>query len=87
MGALTILSYLATAAVSAISGAYYLDSIDNVMNWPVINIALAASLPVVVFGMLNIIGIKEPAKIVFAIAFSTFYFCSFSTSMDFISHS
>ena len=32
VGALTILSYLATAAVSAISGAYYLDSFDNINN-------------------------------------------------------
>jgi amino acid transporter len=68
VGALTILSYLATAAVSSISGAYYLDSIDNLMNWPVIHIALAASVPVVFFGLLNIVGIKEPAKLVFLIA-------------------
>lgn len=65
VGALTILSYLATAAVSAISGAYYLDSFDNINNWPVFNVALVACVPVVFFGLLNIVGIKEPAKIVF----------------------
>jgi amino acid transporter len=68
VGALNILYYLAKAAVSSISGAYYLDSIDNLMNWPVMNIALAASVPVIVFGLLNIVGIKEPAKIVFLVA-------------------
>ncbi len=68
VGALTILSYLATAAVSAISGAYYLDSFDNINNWPVINIVAVASIPVVFFGLLNIVGIKEPAKIVLAVA-------------------
>lgn len=68
VGALTILSYLATAAVSAISGAFYLDSFDNINNWPVVNIVLAACVPVVFFGLMNIIGIKEPAKIVFAVA-------------------
>lgn len=80
VGSLTILSYLATAAVSSISGAYYLDSIDNAMNWPVMQISLAAGLPVVVFGILNMIGIKEPAKIVFAIAL--FHF-SLLLCMDF----
>ncbi|CAN5460748.1 hypothetical protein BH10CYA1_BH10CYA1_27700 [soil metagenome] len=72
VGALTILSYLATAAVSSISGAYYLDSIDNISNWPVALIAFVASLPVIFFGFLNIVGIKEPARIVFAIAFFHF---------------
>ncbi len=73
VGALTILSYLATAAVSALSGAYYIDSIDNIMNWPVANIVFAAIAPVIVFGLLNIVGIKEPAMIVFFIAM--FHFC------------
>ncbi len=73
VGALTILSYLATAAVSALSGAYYIDSIDNIMNWPVSNIVFAAIAPVIVFGLLNIVGIKEPAMIVFFIAM--FHFC------------
>jgi amino acid transporter len=72
VGALTILSYLATAAVSALSGAYYIDSFDNIMNWPVHSIVAVAIIPVVLFGLLNIIGIKEPAMIVFFIA--TFHF-------------
>lgn len=72
VGALTILSYLATAAVSALSGAFYLDSIDNLTNWPVHQILLVSMIPVILFGLLNIIGIKEPAFIVFIIAFFHF---------------
>ncbi len=72
VGALTILSYLATAAVSALSGAYYIDSIDNIMDWPTTNVVSAAIAPVIIFGLLNIIGIKEPAIIVFFIAFFHF---------------
>lgn len=72
VGALTILSYLATAAVSALSGAFYIDSIDNIMNWPLSGIVVTAIAPVVFFGLLNIIGIKEPAMIVFFIAFFHF---------------
>ena len=68
VGALTILSYLATAAVSALSGAFYIDSFDNLLNWPVHSVVLVSIIPVIFFGLLNIIGIKEPAKIVFAIA-------------------
>ena len=68
VGALTILSYLATAAVSALSGAYYIDSFDNIVNWPTAAVCTVAILPVVVFGFLNIVGIKEPAIIVFFIA-------------------
>lgn len=68
VGGLTILSYLATAAVSALSGAYYIDSIDNLMNWPVMHVVGAAIAPVIIFGLLNIVGIKEPAIIVFLIA-------------------
>lgn len=68
VGALTILSYLATAAVSAISGAHYLDSFDNINNWPVQNLVAIAIIPVIFFGLLNIVGIKEPAKIVLAVA-------------------
>lgn len=75
VGALTILSYLATAAVSALSGAYYIDSMDNLLNWPKENIMVAAIAPVIVFGLLNIVGIKEPAMIVFLIA--TFHFALF----------
>lgn len=72
VGALTILSYLATAAVSALSGAFYIDSFDNVMSWPVANVVAVSAIPVIVFGLLNIIGIREPAIVVFVIA--TFHF-------------
>lgn len=68
VGALTILSYLATAAVSAISGAHYLDSFDSINNFPLPNLVAIALIPVVFFGLLNIVGIKEPAKIVLAVA-------------------
>lgn len=72
VGALTILSYLATAAVSALSGAYYLDSFDNLMNWSTGDILVVAMIPVVVFGFANIKGIKEPAMAVFFIAMAHF---------------
>lgn len=72
VGALTILSYLATAAVSALSGAFYIDSFDNLLNWPVAGVVAVSIIPVVIFGYLNIVGIKEPAIIVFAIAFFHF---------------
>jgi amino acid transporter len=68
VGALTILSYLATAAVSAISGAHYLDSFDALNKWPIENLVAVSLIPVVFFGFLNIVGIKEPAKIVLAVA-------------------
>lgn len=68
VGSLTILSYLATAAVSAVSGAIYLDSFDNLNNLPMQDIISIAIAPVVFFGFLNMIGIKEPAKIVLAVA-------------------
>lgn len=72
VGALTILSYLATAAVSALSGAYYLDSFDNLMQWKAENVIAIGLIPVVLFGLANIKGIKEPAFAVFWIA--TFHF-------------
>ncbi|MBX9669029.1 MAG: APC family permease [Candidatus Obscuribacterales bacterium] len=72
VGALTILSYLATAAVSALSGAYYLDSFDNLMNWSTSNILLVSLIPVVLFGVANIKGIKEPAFLVFFVALGHF---------------
>jgi amino acid transporter len=81
VGSLTILSYLATAAISALSGAIYLDSIDKVLDWPVLNLVVGASMPVVFFGVLNLIGIKEPAKLVFIIAFFHFALLLF---LDFV---
>ena len=66
-GALTCVSYLATAAVSALSGAYYLSSL-----WPhefsTQSIVLLSFVPIILFGLLNIKGVKEPAKIVTGIA-------------------
>lgn len=66
VGALTILSYLATAAVSSLAGAHYISSLlEHVSSSAIIMISF---IPIVVFGLLNIRGIKEPAKIVTAIA-------------------
>ncbi len=66
-GALTVVSYLATAAVSSLSGAYYLSSL-----WPQglsgSTIVLLAFIPIVLFALLNTKGIKEPAKLVTLIA-------------------
>lgn len=66
-GALTCVSYLATAAVSALSGAYYLSSLwpDKL---PTESIVLMSYVPIILFGLLNIKGVREPAKIVTAIA-------------------
>ncbi len=73
-GALTVISYLATAAVSALSGAGYFSSLfpeyfnhgasggmDSSLVW-------ISFIPIVLFGLLNCKGIKEPAKIVTGIA-------------------
>ncbi len=65
-GALTMVSYLATAAVSALSGAYYLASISNGFSDSAI--VLTAFFPIVFFGFLNARGIKEPAKLVTVIS-------------------
>jgi amino acid transporter len=93
VGTLTILSYLSTAAVSALSGAYYIDSFDNILDLPVANIIVVSIIPVVLFGLLNIIGIKEPAMIAFVIALFHFIlllgmdiyglWLAFSTHVDF----
>lgn len=61
-GSLTMVSYLATAAVSALSGAYYLSSLtEGVSDY---TIALIAFFPIIFFALLNARGIKEPAKLV-----------------------
>lgn len=65
-GALTMVSYLATASVSSLSGAYYFSSLWE--NVPETVIVLMAFFPIIFFGLLNIRGIKEPAKIVTCIA-------------------
>jgi amino acid transporter len=66
-GALTAVSYLATAAVSALAGAYYLSSMfSHSLSTPVIT--LISFFPLVLFGLLNTRGIKEPAKLVTIVA-------------------
>lgn len=66
VGSLTILSYLATAAVSSLAGAHYISSLfDHVSSSTIVAISF---IPIIVFGLLNIRGIKEPAKIVTGIA-------------------
>ena len=67
VGALTCVSYLATAAVSALSGAFYMFSLFP-QRPDTMTIVLVAMAPIVIFGFLNARGIKEPAKIVTAIA-------------------
>lgn len=61
-GALTMVSYLATAAVSALSGAYYLTSIAGDVSEG--SVVLIAFIPIIGFALLNARGIKEPAKLV-----------------------
>jgi len=70
-GALTFVSYLATAAVSSLSGGFYLSSLfENGLD-PT-TVVYISFIPVVLFGLLNIKGIKEPAKIVTGIAICHF---------------
>ena len=68
-GALTFVSYLATAAVSSLSGGFYLSSFFEMESSDVV---LISFIPVVFFGLLNIKGIREPAKIVTGIALTHF---------------
>ena len=74
-GTLTFVSYLATAAVSALSGGFYLLS-----SWPgtphetLNNYTVYLSfIPIILFGLLNTKGIREPAKIVTVIAIAHFF--------------
>ena len=70
-GALTVVSYLATAAVSSLSGAYYFSSLfDGGLS--VRAVVWISFIPIIAFGLLNIKGIKEPAKIVTGVAVSHF---------------
>ena len=69
-GTLTVVSYLATAAVSALSGGFYLLS-----SWPDLSseavnhyAVLLSFIPIILFSLLNTKGIREPAKIVTVIA-------------------
>jgi amino acid transporter len=66
-GALTFVSYLATAAVSAISGGLYFSSLfENGLSS--FTVVLFSFFPIILFALLNTKGIKEPAKLVTAIA-------------------
>lgn len=71
VGSMTVLSYLATAVVSALSGSLYLSAIWG-GNWPTWLVAVVAAIPVLGFALLNLFGLKESAKVVVAI--STFHF-------------
>lgn len=64
-GALTVITYLATASISALSGAFYMSSLFDMSN---AQIVLYSFIPIVFFGLLNSRGIKEPAKLVTVIA-------------------
>ncbi|MCB0407049.1 MAG: APC family permease [Bdellovibrionales bacterium] len=71
-GALTFVTYLATAAVSSLSGGFYLSSLfENGLSNSVV--VLLSFIPIILFGLLNTRGIKEPAKIVTAIAAFHFF--------------
>ena len=72
-GALTFVSYLATAAVSSLSGSYYICSLFS-SDVPLSTVVLIAFIPLLFFGILNIKGLKEPAKIVTGIASFHFVF-------------
>ncbi|MEB3195720.1 MAG: APC family permease [Candidatus Sericytochromatia bacterium] len=67
VGSLTILSYLATAVVSALSGAHYLSTLWTA-PWPTWLIVAVAAVPVVLFAGLNLLGLKESTVLVFGIA-------------------
>lgn len=71
-GALTFVSYLATAAVSSLSGGFYVTSlVEGGMSGTVV--VLLSFIPLVLFGLLNTRGIKEPAKLVTVIAGAHFF--------------
>ena len=72
-GALTFVSYLATAAVSSLSGSYYICSLFG-NDISLSTIVIISFFPILFFGLLNIKGIKEPAKIVTGIASFHFVF-------------
>ena len=72
-GALTFVSYLATAAVSSLSGSYYICSLFG-SHISLTTVVLISFIPILFFGVLNIKGIREPAKIVTGIASFHFVF-------------
>lgn len=73
VGGLTILSYLATATVSALSGAFYVSSLMS-GDVAIESIVLIAAIPIIIFGILNSKGIKEPAKLITVITGMHFSF-------------
>ena len=75
-GALTFVSYLATAAVSSLAGSYYISSLFSTETSLSV-IVLISFIPILFFGFLNTKGIKEPAKIVTGIASFHFVFLMF----------
>ena len=75
-GALTVVSYMATAAVSSLSGSYYLCSLFS-PSASLNTVVFISFIPIVFFGLLNMKGIKEPAKLVTVIAIFHFFFLLF----------
>lgn len=75
-GALTFISYLATAAVSSLSGSYYLCSLFS-PEASLQTVVFISFIPIIFFGILNMKGIKEPAKLVTVIAVFHFAFLLF----------
>ena len=72
-GALTFVSYLATAAVSSLSGSYYICSLFS-SQASLTTVVLISFIPILFFGALNVRGLKEPAKIVTGVAVFHFIF-------------
>ena len=71
-GALTFVSYLATASVSSLAGAFYFSSLfENSLEQD--QVVWISFIPVIFFALLNIKGIKEPAKLVTWIAIAHFF--------------
>jgi len=63
-GALTFVSYLATAAVSALSGGYYMSSLFDMSMESASKLAVWFSfIPIIIFGLLNTRGIKSQPKL------------------------
>ena len=60
-GALTFVSYLATAAVSSLSGSYYICSLFF-PSAPLSTVVLIAFIPILFFGILNTKGIKRASQ-------------------------
>ena len=75
-GALTVVSYLATAAVSSLSGSYYLCSLFS-PGASLDTVVFISFIPIIFFGLLNMKGIKEPAKLVTVIVIFHFLFLLF----------